>query len=78
MPYIASLVIGSFVFISSCFLPIPGATGGIEYSFLGFLGYYIKGFKLNATLLLWRFITYYLPTIVGGIVFTTSKLKKNR
>ena len=64
-----TIAASSYVFITGCFIPIPGATGGMEYGFLGFFGNFIKGYELNALLLSWRFLTYYLPTIIGAIVF---------
>ena len=58
-----TLVIGSFV-------PIPGGTGGIEYGFLKFFGNVNTGSTLSAMLLTWRFITYYLGMIIGGVMFS--------
>ena len=76
---ISTIVLSSFVFLSSNYLPIPGATGGMEYAFMGYFKNYVNGFKLRALLLIWRFITYYLPTIIGGIVFNIYSIKhKNK
>ena len=60
------MLIGSFV-------PIPGATGGLEYGFMSFYGSFIKGSKLNAIMLVWRFITYYFGLILGSIVLNIKK-----
>ncbi len=75
MIFITSVVMCSYVFMSSNYIPIPGATGGMEYSFINYYGFFITGFQLNSLLILWRFLTYYLPTIIGGILWGISSLK---
>ena len=65
-----TLVIGSFV-------PIPGGTGGIEYGFLKFFGNVNTGSTLSAMLLMWRFITYYLGMIIGGVIFSFYRGDEN-
>lgn len=65
-----TLVIGSFV-------PIPGGTGGIEYGFLKFFGNVNTGSTLSAMLLMWRFITYYLGMIIGGVMFSFYRGDEN-
>lgn len=74
---IMTIIMSSYIFLASSYLPIPGATGGMEYAFLGYFGNFITGFKLNSLLLIWRFITYYLPLIVGGITFNIHSIKNN-
>ena len=71
-----SIVCSAYIYLTGCYIPIPGSTGGTEYVFLGFIGNFIVGYKLNALLLLWRALTYYLPTIVGGIIFNIKSMKK--
>ena len=71
-----SIVCSAYIYLTGCYIPIPGSTGGTEYVFLGFIGNFIFGFKLNALLLLWRTLTYYLPTILGGVALNLRSLKK--
>ena len=66
----------AYVYIIGAFVPIPGASGGIEYGFTQIFGNFIYSNKLSATLLLWRFITYFVGMIVGGIVFNIEKKEK--
>lgn len=61
----------AYVLLMGSFVPIPGASGGIEFGYLQFFGNFIKGSLLKASLLIWRTVTYYLPMIVGGILFST-------
>lgn len=58
----------SYVMLIGSFVPIPGGTGGLEYGFMVFFGNFISGGKLNAIMLLWRFITYYFGMILGAVV----------
>lgn len=68
-----SLIAISFVMLIGNFIPIPGATGGIEYGFYKFFGYYIGGTILTSSMLMWRFITYALGMIIGFIIFIYKK-----
>lgn len=67
--WVKSIVSSAYVLIIGSFVPIPGASGGIEFGYLQFFGNFIKGSLLKASLLLWRSISYYLPMIVGAILF---------
>ena len=62
----------AYVMIVGSFVPIPGASGGIEYGYYKFFGNFIVGSLLKASLLIWRTISYYLPMIIGGILFNTN------
>lgn len=75
---ITTILLSSYIFLASSYLPIPGASGGIEYAFIEYFKNYIIGFKLKSLLLVWRFITYYLPVIVGGILFNLKRIKNKR
>ncbi|MBE6147267.1 MAG: flippase-like domain-containing protein [Firmicutes bacterium] len=82
MPYFVILALGSnavtplnaivssaYILIIGSFVPIPGASGGIEFGYLMFFGTFITGGILKASLLIWRFISYYLLMIIGAIAF---------
>ena len=71
---IVKVIIAScYAFIMSCYVPIPGATGGAELCFLGIMANFLNEPILSSTLIIWRFVTYYLPTIIGAIVFNVKK-----
>jgi len=70
---LATYVCCAYVSVIGAFVPIPGGSGGIEYSFLQFFGNFVKGSGLSAVLIVWRSITYYLAIIIGGITFNTFK-----
>lgn len=70
---VEAIVISSYVMLIGAFVPIPGGTGGLEYGFITFYSSFIKGSKLNAIMLLWRFITYYFAMILGAILLSFRK-----
>ena len=72
-----TLTASAYVYVIGAFVPVPGATGGMEYGFTQFFGNFISLGKLSATVIIWRFITYYLVLIVGGTLFSLEeKVKK--
>ena len=72
---ILCVVSTAYVMTIGSFVPIPGGTGGIEYGFVFFYGYLVKGSVLNASMLLWRFITYYLGMTIGAIALSLYRKK---
>lgn len=66
----------AYILIIGSFVPIPGASGGIEYGYLRFFGSFIKGSILKASLLIWRFISYYFLMIVGAVIFNIKGREK--
>ena len=70
-----TIVVSAYVMILGSFVPIPGGSGGLEYGFVAFYGNFIKGSKLSAIMLVWRFITYYFSMILGAIALNIKKVK---
>ena len=66
---IKAITSSAYVLIMGSFVPIPGASGGIEFGYFKFFGNFITGPLLKASLLIWRTISYYVPMIIGGILF---------
>ena len=52
-----AILTSAYVMIIGSFVPIPGASGGIEYGYYKFFGNFIKGSLLKASLLIWRTIS---------------------
>lgn len=73
-----SLILSTYVFIVGSFVPIPGGSGGIEYAFIGFFTLYFDKNYLLSSLVIWRFLNYYLPVLIGGIVFNLKTFKKSK
>jgi len=73
MTFFTSIVASAYVLIIGSFVPIPGATGGIEYGFLEIFSSFLPTTSVRAVMIIWRFITYYLGMILGGILFSFHK-----
>ena len=67
------VVASAYVLLMGSFIPLPGGTGGLEYGFVSFFGNFLKGGKLTALMLMWRFVTYYLIMILGAIALNIRK-----
>lgn len=71
-----TLVSSAYVYLIGGFVPIPGASGGIEYGFMRFFGNFVGGSTINAMLLVWRTLTYYFGMILGAIIFNVRERVK--
>ena len=77
LDFLESFIASSFTFLIGSFVPIPGATGGLEYGFIDFFKVFVKGGAiLSAGMLLWRLITYYFSMFIGGLILMTYRRKK--
>ena len=70
-----AIVTSAYVMLIGSFVPIPGGSGGLEYSFIAFYSSFIGGSKLTAIMLLWRLVTYYFGMIVGAVSLNMKKVK---
>ena len=73
-----TLTSSAYVLLMGAFVPIPGASGGIEYGFTQFFGNFLNVSTTSAVLLIWRFITYYFGMILGAIVFNLDERKQKK
>lgn len=67
------IIASAYVMLIGSFVPIPGATGGLEYAFTQFFGVFIIDPTLTLIMLLWRSTTYYLGVIVGAVLLNIRK-----
>ena len=71
-----AIIASAYVMLIGSFVPLPGGTGGIEYGFLKFFGVFlVSDVKLRALMLMWRFVTFYMGIIVGGIALNIKERK---
>ena len=69
--------IKDFVYLISAFMPMPGAMGAAEGSYVGYFSYiYNDGSLVAISTFIWRFLTFYLPIVVGIIL--TFVLQRNK
>ena len=70
------LTLASFVAMVNAFIPLPGASGGTEATFLLMFRVVLGSVNVRPTMLLWRFMTYYFDMIAGGVVYLISKVRR--
>lgn len=70
---LTSIVTATYVALIGMFVPIPGGTGGLEFAFTSLFGNFVSGSIISSLMLVWRFITYYLGILVGGIILNMDK-----
>lgn len=63
------IALSSFVVLVATYVPVPGASGGNEFFFyLLFTPIFIQNEALSSAMIMWRFITFYVPLIYSSIV----------
>lgn len=72
---IKTIVTSAYVMLIGSFVPIPGGTGGLEYGYVAFFGNFLVGSTLKASMLLWRFFTYYFGMLIGAVTFNVKGRK---
>lgn len=72
-----AIILSCFVYISASFIPIPGSSISTEYSFIHYFSLIVCEAIVIPGVLLYRVITYYLPCIVGGILFNYRDSKRD-
>ena len=72
-----TIILSCFVYISASFIPIPGSSISTEYSFIHYFNLIVCEAIVIPGVLLYRVITYYLPCIVGGILFNYRDSKRD-
>jgi len=68
-------------FILHCLVPLsptPGGSGAAELGLTALLYTLVPKHILGVSVIIWRFITYYLTLIVGGFLFFTAGGKEHR
>ena len=56
----------AFVTMASYFIPLPGAAGASELSFMVFFGAQFSAETIKSAVLVWRFITYYFTILISA------------
>lgn len=70
------IAMSSFVSMINAFIPIPGASGGTEATFVLMFSSMFGIVNASSSMLLWRILSYYLVLIFGMIAFGYIKLKR--
>lgn len=67
------LGICAFVYMITAFIPIPGASGGSEGTYVLFYSHLMGNVLAPSSMLIWRFASYYLILLVGGFIFAINR-----
>ena len=70
------IVASAYVMLIGSMVPIPGGTGGLEFSFMAFFKNFITGPKLSIVMIVWRLVTYYFGIVVGAIALNFQRKGK--
>ena len=71
------ITLSSFVSMVNAFIPLPGASGGTEATFVMMFSTIFGLTAVRPIMLLWRFMTYYFDMMLGGIVFLIAKNRRD-
>ncbi len=71
--WIDMMALSSFVAMVNCFLPIPGSSGGTEATFVSLFSILFTKAEATSIMFLWRFASFYLILIIGGLTFLMQK-----
>jgi len=58
------------------FIPIPGGSGLAEMGLYSIFSIYLPKHLLAVSVVIWRFLSYYLTTLVGGFIFIQLLFRK--
>lgn len=78
--WLTMVALASFVSNVNAFIPIPGASGGTESTFIVMFSEIMTKANASSLMVLWRFSTFHLVMIIGAITFIriqNSKTVKN-
>lgn len=70
---VSILALSSFVSMINAFIPIPGASGGTEATYVLMFSTVFGKLGAKSTMILWRFATYYFVMLIGGLMFIVLK-----
>ena len=72
------MALASFVNVINALIPLPGSSGGTEVTFVLMFSTIFGNIQATSIMLVWRFITYYLMMIIGGIMFVIVKVSPSK
>ncbi|OGL46392.1 MAG: hypothetical protein A2161_03110 [Candidatus Schekmanbacteria bacterium RBG_13_48_7] len=74
--YYVFFLLQGLIFFSSFFIMTPGGSGGVEMAYSILFAPFLPVHLIGVSLLIWRFYTYYLNIIIGGLVVFFSMGKE--
>ncbi|MBR3841066.1 MAG: flippase-like domain-containing protein [Erysipelotrichales bacterium] len=68
-----SIALSAFISMINSFVPLPGASGGAEGTFVVLFATLVGRSNATCMMLVWRFVTYYFILLVGLIAYAKFK-----
>ena len=78
VPWYQVMTVASLLYLSVSYTPLPGASGAQEGGFLVFYKSIFTSGTIGLGLLIWRFFTYYLFLLVGGLVSIITNIRGSK
>ena len=72
------MAMSSYISMINCFIPIPGASGGTEATYVIMFSKIFGKVAASSSMLLWRFMSYYFVMIIGGLTFLYVKIVSSK
>ncbi len=76
--FLYSFMLSQLIYYIGSIIPIPGASGAIEFSFLLVYNALFEQAYLVSTVLVWRTLTYFVPIVIGFVFFIKTMNKKEK
>ncbi|MEF9962627.1 MAG: lysylphosphatidylglycerol synthase domain-containing protein, partial [Erysipelotrichaceae bacterium] len=73
MDFMNIILMSCFIQMLNALTPLPGDTGWTESAFILIFCTLFSRVEASSIMILWRFVTYYLNLLIGGITFLTIK-----
>ena len=73
--YFDSVALASFISMINSFIPLPGASGGTEGTFIILFGTMVGRSQATGMMLVWRMLTYYFMLLIGLVAYGQFKRK---
>ena len=70
------IALTAFVNVVNALIPFPGSSGGTEATFVLMFSTLFGRVNASSIMLVWRFLTYHLMLLIGGITFIIAKIQK--
>lgn len=73
--FIDIMALSAFLGMLKVFAPLPGGAGGTEVLFIILFSLFTNQIVATSTMILWRFVSFYMIMIIGFIFYMTYKVK---
>ena len=73
--WLDTVALSSFVAMVNAFVPLPGSSGGTEATFVLMFSTILSHVNASSVMIVWRVMTYYFQTIMGGLVFLYGRTR---